>query len=140
MPKYGLQTQAIQSKETLSALLTSTSYSEASKKLGITNKVLIGRIKKFKLQRELNKITQHIQNDLLLAGVDVANELVKLTKSKNEAIRLKAIESVLDRIGVAKKEPQQVTNNNAFAVKIVEAQTEIPVILDKALPRRPIVQ
>lgn len=132
-------TEVNTAQNTLTALLTSTSYAEAGKKLGISTTALVARIRKYKLQKHLNKITQHIQNDLLLAGVDVANELVKLTKSKNEAIRLKAIESVLDRIGVAKKEPQQVTNNNAFAVKIVEAQTEVPVILDKALPKRPIV-
>ena len=96
------------SNETMKALISSTSITEAAGKLNISREALYKRIERFKLRPQLELIKQQTADNLLLSGIEASNTLVSKLKSRNENIQMEASKEILDRIGVTKKSDQTV--------------------------------
>lgn len=95
--------------ETLTAILTTNTYTDAAAKLQISRQGLYDRIDKYNLQEQLDKIPQEALNRLRVSSTKAAENFVSKIDSRNENVSMEASKEILDRVGVVK--PSNTTNN-----------------------------
>ncbi len=103
--------------ETLVALLSTNTKTEAAERLKIDFSTLHRRIIKYKLNTYLDKLPEQALESLKLGGVEAAVNFRNKIKSRNEAISMDASREILDRIGVTNKQvPQTNIQNNVVII------------------------
>jgi len=92
--------------QTITAIQTSDTMSQASKRLGITRSALYERIQRYGLMGIIDEIRKQAETTIVMASNDVADELVSVAKGDKKVTRneLSAKQDLLDRAGVTKKE------------------------------------
>jgi transcriptional regulator of acetoin/glycerol metabolism len=90
--------------QTVAALLTTSSITEAAKQLGISRPNLHERINNYGLQETLNDIRANAVNELILGSNKAARKLVQQVDSDDEKVAQSASNSILDRAGVTKSD------------------------------------
>lgn len=89
-------------KDTLLALLTSKTKTEAANKLSISRQQLYNREKKYGLVKFLEEIPQKALQTLQMGSVRAAEMLVEQLDSDKNA--MEAAKEILDRVGIVKRE------------------------------------
>jgi bisphosphoglycerate-dependent phosphoglycerate mutase len=100
--------------ETLIAVLTSDTISEAAEKLGITRQMVHVRIVKYELQDKIKNLLEEARNEMVIGSGKAARSLVKLLDSEDERTVKSAADSILDRVGLTK------IDNNSTASTIYQ--------------------
>jgi len=92
--------------QTMVAIQTSKTITEASLKLGITRSALYERIKRYDLMSMIDSIRKEAETDLIVSTPAVAQDLidVALGNKKANSVELQAKQDVLDRAGITKKD------------------------------------
>jgi hypothetical protein len=92
--------------QTMVAIQTSKTITEASLKLGITRSALYERIKRYDLMSMIDDIRKEAETDLIVSTPAVAQDLidVALGNKKANSVELQAKQDVLDRAGITKKD------------------------------------
>ncbi len=92
--------------QTMAAIQTSKTITEASLKLGITRSALYERIKRYDLMSMIDSIRKEAETDLIVSTPAVAQDLidVALGNKKANSVELQAKQDVLDRAGITKKD------------------------------------
>ncbi|HQP00305.1 MAG TPA: helix-turn-helix domain-containing protein [Caldisericia bacterium] len=92
--------------QTMVAIQTSKTITEASLKLGITRSALYERIKRYDLMSMIDDIRKEAETDLVVSTPAVAQDLidVALGNKKANSVELQAKQDVLDRAGITKKD------------------------------------
>ena len=99
-------------QETVIALTTSHTVTEAASKLSISRQAVYDRIKKYNLQYVVDEAPKHALNNIKLASFAASHILIgELNSNRN---KLQAAESILDRAGVVSQREQ--TTNIAIQV------------------------
>jgi len=88
--------------ETLIALATADSVTQAAEKLGISRTVLYERIHKYGLTEKLKTIHESAIVELATGAGKAARNLISKIESENEDISIKASTETLDRVGLTK--------------------------------------
>ena len=86
--------------DTLIALLTTNSRTEAASQLGIARNTLYERIEKYNLNEHIAKIPSHALSVLQQGSVKAANNFVDKLDHRDAKISLDASKEILDRVGV----------------------------------------
>lgn len=110
--------------ETLLALLTTNTKTEACKKLNIGRTALYARIDKYGLNTFLDTLPSHALGVLQQGGIEAAENFVNKLKSYNESISMDASREILDRIGVTKKSDNLPVGNQTNIQVIIEDYKE----------------
>lgn len=97
------------SNETLTAIITSSTITEAAKKLGISRRSLYERIDRYELRPQIELVRQQAQDNLVIASLKASDNLVTKIDHHNPSISMDASKEILDRVGVVK--PSNTTNN-----------------------------
>lgn len=106
--------------DTLLALLTSSTRTEAAEVLGIDRKTLYLRIEKYGLNEHLDRIPEMALQSLKMGSVKAAENYIKKIDHRDAKISLEASNQVLDRIGLgAKTQQTNIQNNNQFNVEFI---------------------
>lgn len=95
MPKNKLLPRDRVATETLLAIVTTSTYTEAAKKLGITYKAICKRREKFKLDEQIDAFPMEALSRLKIGSVRAANELVSELDSKRLDNRNRAANEIL---------------------------------------------
>lgn len=96
--------------ETLIAVLTSDTISEAAEKLGISRQMVHVRITKYELQDKIKNLLDDARMELQVGSTKAARSLVKLLDSDDERTVKAASDSILDRVGLTKVDNSSVTS------------------------------
>lgn len=88
--------------ETLIALATSDTVTEAAKKLGISRQVVYERIHKYNLTEKLKSIQAVATVELATGAGKAARNLINKIDHEDPNISIKASTETLDRIGLTK--------------------------------------
>lgn len=102
--------------DTLLALLTSSTRTEAAEVLGIDRKTLYLRIEKYGLNEHLDRIPEMALQSLKMGSVKAAENYIKKIDHRDAKISLEASNQVLDRIGLGAKTQQTNIQNNVVVV------------------------
>lgn len=108
--------------ETLIALLSSETRTEAAEKLGIARKNLYERIAKYQLDKHLEVIPQQALGVLRQGSLKAAENYIKKIDHRDARVSLEASNQVLDRIGLGVKTQQ--TNVQINVSKSVDNDIE----------------
>lgn len=98
--------------ETLIALTTSDTITEAAQKLGIARKNLYERINRYGLKEHLEEIQTSTLAELVVGSKKAAKKLIEHLDNNDANVSIKASTEILDRTGVTK------SNNNTSGVNI----------------------
>lgn len=101
MPKKPIVAAKVET-ETLLALATSDTVTEAAERLGIQRNTLYERIHKYGLTEKLKDIQNAAAVELLTSSTKAARKIGELVDNKDPNIALKASTENLDRIGITK--------------------------------------
>jgi molybdenum-dependent DNA-binding transcriptional regulator ModE len=115
--------QAKKELETLMALATSDTLTQAAEDLGISRKSLYERIDKYNLTEKLNNIRTAAQAELYTGATKAAKNLIDKIDSPDENISLKASTETLDRAGVTKVNDQQAPSIQFNQIQINQKET-----------------
>jgi hypothetical protein len=102
--------------ETLIALATADTVTEAAEKLGVSRTIVYERIQKYGLTEKLKNIQESALVELATGAGKAARNLISKIDSENEDISVKASTETLDRVGLTKPnnarqdQPMQVFN------------------------------
>lgn len=102
--------------ETLIALATADTVTEAAERLGVSRTVVYERIQKYGLTEKLKNIQESALVELATGAGKAARNLISKIDSENEDISVKASTETLDRVGLTKPnnarqdQPMQVFN------------------------------
>lgn len=96
--------------ETLTALITCDTKTEAAQKLGITRDALYKRIDQYKLQKYLDEIALDALEIIKKSTIKAAKNLDKKIDHTSPQVSLEASREILDRAGVTK--PKEVNQTN----------------------------
>ena len=88
--------------ETLVALATSNSVTEAAKKLGISRFTIYERIHKYELADQLKNIQQAALIELVSGASKAAKNLVDKVDHVDPDVSMKSSTEILDRVGITK--------------------------------------
>lgn len=113
----------IMAQETLLALVSTHTRTEAAEQLGISRNALYDRIDRYKLDDQLIKIPQEALSRLQIGSIKAANDLVSKVGHADPTISLAADKEVLDRVGVTK--PANNTDININFNNHVEEQRKV---------------
>lgn len=101
--------------ETISAILVSKNFTEASELLEIDRSTLYKRLEKHPEIKEVAQFVQEYSQDALkMASAKAVAVLVRALESPSVEIRINASREILDRIGLSKNNPNiniQVNDN-----------------------------
>lgn len=92
--------------QTITAIQTSKTMTQASEMLGITRSALYERIKRYGLVEIIQELKAQAQATIDMASPDVAEDLVKVALGEKKAKRLEVEtkKDILDRAGITKKD------------------------------------
>jgi hypothetical protein len=102
--------------ETLIALATADTVTEAAERLGVSRTIVYERIQKYGLTEKLKNIQESALVELATGAGKAARNLISKIDSENEDISVKASTETLDRVGLTKPnnarqdQPMQVFN------------------------------
>lgn len=96
--------------ETLIALLTSDTRTEAAEKLGITRSSLYARIEKYEIDKHLEAVPAQALGVLRQGSLKAAENFVKKVAHSNPNVSMEASKEVLDRVGVVSQKSNNPTN------------------------------
>lgn len=111
-----VQEQPKEMAETLIALLTSDTRTEAAEKLGIARDTLYRRIREYNLDEHIAQIPRDALSVLHQGSVKAAENYIKKIDHRDAKISLEASNQVLDRIGLGTKTQQTNIQNNVVVV------------------------
>lgn len=103
--------QSKEAVQTLLALLSTSTKSEAAEKLGIARDTLYRRIEKYGINEQIAKIPEEAMSVLQQGSLEAAENFVKKVRSRNENISMEASKEILDRVGITKKDSNDGTFN-----------------------------
>lgn len=121
MPKKPIVAAKVET-ETLLALATSDTVTEAAERLGIARNSLYERIHKYGLTEKLKDIQNAAAVELLTSSGKAARKIGELVDHKDPNIAIKAATENLDRIGITKANNNSQVNINFN--QIVKEQRE----------------
>ena len=98
--------------ETLLALATSDTVTEAAQRLGINRTTLYERIAKYGLTEKLKDIQNVAKMELLAGAGKAARNLVNKVDHQDPNISLKSSTEILDRVGATKDNSGNTVNIN----------------------------
>lgn len=110
--------------QTLLALLTTHTKTDACKQLGIGRTALYARIDKYDLNSFLEALPAHAMAVLQQGSIEAAENFVNKLKSYNESISMDASREILDRVGVTKKNDNTQAGNQTNIQVIIEDYKE----------------
>lgn len=110
--------------ETLIALLSCDTRTEASDRLGISRNALYERITKYGLEAHIAKVPEQALSVMRQGSLKASENYVKKIDHRDPRISLEASNQILDRIGLGTKVSQ--TNN----------QTNIQVVIPNSLQNK----
>ena len=90
-------------QETLVAILTSKTMTEAAEKLSIDRTTLYKRIARYNLDEFIDEIPKQALMTLKMGSVRAASELISEVEHRRVDVRQKAATEILDRVGVGAK-------------------------------------
>jgi|688.fasta_scaffold02962_30 hypothetical protein len=90
-------------KETLLALMTSDTKTNAAIKLGIDRKTLYSRMEKYGLRAYLSQLQQEALDTLRMGSIKAAENMVNKIDHRDAKISMEASRDVLDRAGIGVK-------------------------------------
>ena len=98
--------------QTVVAIQSNKTLTDASKQLGITRAALYDRIKRYGLNEIINDMKDQAQSTIDIASPLIAEQLVDLATSNKRADKTKVqiSQDLLDRAGVTRKEPSSQVN------------------------------
>lgn len=108
--------------ETLVALLSSDTRTEAAEKLGLSRNALYERIAKYGLEAHIAKVPEQALSVMRQGSLKASENYIKKIDHRDPRISLEASNQILDRIGLGAK-TQQTNINNNFLVKIEDYPT-----------------
>lgn len=115
-----LQTLDNVGTETLIALLSSDTRTEAAERLGISRNALYDRIDKYGLEAHIAKVPEQALSVMRQGSLKAAENYIKKIDHRDAKISLEASNQVLDRIGLgAKTQQTNIQNNNQFNVEFI---------------------
>lgn len=107
--------------DTLIALATNDTITDAAKQLGVSRTVVYERIHKYGLDEQLANIQKTARAELLTATSKAARNLVKKIDHEDANVSLKASTETLDRAGLTKPNKLQTgTTVNNFGTIVAE--------------------
>ncbi|MCC7570832.1 helix-turn-helix domain containing protein [Candidatus Micrarchaeota archaeon] len=110
-------------KETLVALVTSSTIPEAAEKLGISERMVYKRKNKYGLQEVIDSIPEQAYDTLKLGAAKAASVMVNKLEDRRQGFD--ASKEILDRVGLTKKEGPKVAqqfnvNGEEMKVEFIE--------------------
>ena len=100
--------------ETLIALATCDTVTQAAEKLGVSRTIVYERIQKYGLTEKLKTIHESALVELATGAGKAARNLISKIDSENEDISVKASTETLDRVGLTKPNNRDVAPNIQF--------------------------
>lgn len=90
--------------ETLLALLTCHTKTEASEQLGIDRKTLYLRMEKYGLREYINRLPEQAMESLKMGSIKAVENYVRKIDHRDASISLEASNQILDRVGLGAKQ------------------------------------
>lgn len=93
--------------ETLVALLSSDTRTEAAERLGLSRNALYERITKYGLEAHIAKVPEQALSVMRQGSLKASENYIKKIDHRDPRISLEASNQILDRIGLGAKQQQQ---------------------------------
>lgn len=108
--------------ETLVALLSSDTRTEAAERLGLSRNALYERITKYGLEAHIAKVPEQALSVMRQGSLKASENYIKKIDHRDPKISLEASNQILDRIGLGAK--QQQTNVQVNFNKFIQSEKD----------------
>jgi len=98
------KSKEVLASETILAIVSSDTMSEAAEKLGISRQMVHERIRRWDLKDQLAQVKEFALTELQVGASKAARNLVTKIHDEDSSISLKASTEILDRIGLTKQD------------------------------------